>query len=866
MSHTANHKGITPVRTVLLILLLAVLTISFPVRAYASQGPAEAPEVPFIQWTQSGDDWYGTDRSGNPLQGWAKYGACIYYFYDDGKAAAGWAHIDGGLYHFKSDANLDVYTGWKTVEDDGNWYYFDGYSGCYTGPHTINGYSYYFDSEGVMQTGWQTVDGKLYYYQEEAGSAQGQMVTGGYRNYNGTWYRLDPDGAVEELSIQGDYLVVYDVTSSEFGANGSDQSPDGRAINSALIKAAKLANPQNKEILILIPDGTYYIEENLFVFDNMHLSLSSNAVIKRSDPTKCLLLCGHLDGSGNICYGSSCTHGGYSQVSNVTISGGAWDGNVTGNSSLSHTTLISLAHGAHFTIRDTAIRNASCDHLLILDGMQDVLIDNVALSNVYYYTGSDDSYYGSSSLKNPSTAEQWYELARGKEAIHLDYVSPGSSASYPQDGTGCKDITVQNCTFRHVLAGIGGHHTLDGHSQSGISLVNNTFSDCKGNVINAYQMTDLTVKDNTVSNAPIFLYASVPAGSCKDFTVTGNDLGGISMYGIYLYDAVATVSHNVLHDLGAETIGIYVNTSQGASDIHHNSIDKAKEGITVRSSANTQVHENTVTNCLRYAIYVHKSTNVSVTGNTAIGTTGSEKFDICFYDSTGGSCCNNVVTSDVSQNIYINSSTVTNSGNTVLSGWVQAGGVWYYYRNGSPVTGWLKDGGNWYFFDSSGAMRTGWLQQGKTWYFFDSSGYMHTGWLQQGKTWYFFADSGYMKTGWLQQGKTWYFFADSGYMKTGWLQQGNAWYFFDGNGAMHTGWLQQGSAWFFFSPNGYMHTGWLQQGNAWFFFSPNGYMHTGWLQQGKDWYYFNSSGYMLTGRQQIGGVWYEFDSSGRWIG
>lgn len=803
-----TEKKTSPVfRAVGLLLLLTVLAAGLSVRAYADQGPADAPEVPYIGWTQRGDDWYGYDRNGDPLQGWAKYGSCIYYFDDAGKAAVGWAHIDGVLYYFKSDCNLDVYTGWKTIGDDGSWYYFDGYNGCYTGQHTIGGYDYYFNDDGVMQTGWQTVDGKLFYYQEEEGDAQGRMVTGGYRSYNGKWYRLDPGGAVEDPSVSGDYLAVYDVTSSEFGADGSDQSPDGHAINSALIKAARLSNPENKEILILIPDGTYYIEENLFVFSNMHLSLSSQAIIKRSDPTKCLLLCGHLDSSGSVCYGSGCTHGGYSQASNVTISGGIWDGGVTGNSDVSHTSLISLAHSTGFTIRDTAIRNCTSDHMLILDGMENVLVENVTLSDMYYYTGSDSSYYGGYTLDKP------YELGCGKEAIHLDYVQSGSSASYPQDGTGCRNVTVRGCTFRNVLAGVGGHHTVDGSSQSGISIENNTFSDLKGNAINAYQMTDLTITGNTAVNVPVFLFASVPAGSYKNFTVDGNDLSGISMYGVYLYGGVATVTDNTLRDMGTDSVGIYVNGCDSVSDIRGNTVTGAKEGITVRSSAGTLVRENTVTDCLRYAIYVHKSTGVSVTGNTATGSKGIEQYDICFYESTGGSCSNNIVTSDASKNIYIG------------SGWIQSEGTWYYYKDGKAVTGWLQDGGHWYFFDNSGAMKTGWLQQGKDWFFFDGSGVMKTGWLQQGKSWYFFSSNGYMKTGWLQQGKNWFFFDSSGAMRTGWLQQG---------------------------------------GN-WFFFSENGYMKTGWLQQGKDWYYFNSSGYMQTGRVQIDGVWYQFDSSGRWI-
>jgi hypothetical protein len=159
-----------------------------------------------------------------------------------------------------------------------------------------------------------------------------------------------------------------------------------------------------------------------------------------------------------------------------------------------------------------------------------------------------------------------------------------------------------------------------------------------------------------------------------------------------------------------------------------------------------------------------------------------------------------------------------------LSGWVQEGGIWYYYDGSTSVkkTGWFNEGGTWYYFNNSGAMQTGWQQVGTTWYYFKSSGAMVTGWLQLGSTWYYFQSSGAMAKGWQQLGSTWYYFQSSGAMAKGWQHLGSTWYYFQSSGAMQTGWLYTGSQWYYFQGSGAMQTGWAYISGKWYYFDGNG--------------------------------------------
>ena len=157
-------------------------------------------------------------------------------------------------------------------------------------------------------------------------------------------------------------------------------------------------------------------------------------------------------------------------------------------------------------------------------------------------------------------------------------------------------------------------------------------------------------------------------------------------------------------------------------------------------------------------------------------------------------------------------------------GWNRLNDAWYYYKDGCRQTGWVEAGGRWYYLNASGVMQTGWVQGGGRWYYLNASGAMQTGWQQLGGKWYYFNADGDMAAGWKQVSGRWYFFGGSGAMQTGWQQLGGKWYYFSGSGAMQTGWVQSGGRWYYLNESGAMQTGWRQIGGLWYYLEGNGAM------------------------------------------
>jgi Zn-dependent metalloprotease len=129
---------------------------------------------------------------------------------------------------------------------------------------------------------------------------------------------------------------------------------------------------------------------------------------------------------------------------------------------------------------------------------------------------------------------------------------------------------------------------------------------------------------------------------------------------------------------------------------------------------------------------------------------------------------------------------IANCNITVIAGWVNENGKWYYYdaRTGQKKVGWFAEGSTWYYFKADGSMATGWVLDGGTWYYMSSSGAMCKGWVLSGGKWYYMKSNGAMATGWVQSGGKWYYMRTSGVMATGWLQLGNKWYYLYSNGEM----------------------------------------------------------------------------------
>ena len=810
-------------------------------------------------WYIDGEKWYYLEPESGRSIGRHKIGDYYYFFDEEGVMQTGWQESEGQWFYFRESGRQ--HDGWYI--DGEKWYYLEPETGRCVGQHEIEGEDYFFDKEGVMQTGWQIADGKLFYYQEK-----GQMLTDAYMRYDdGKLYYLSALGAEEDSSIIGNYRAVYDVTSKVFGANGSDSEVDTKAIQKALDQALKTKSTDGSQILVRIPAGTYYIDDILNISSNTALELDANARIVRTDLSKVMLMGAHTDSENQYCWGESCTHGGYSQLKNITVSGGVWDGNVGSRTDVATSSILTFAHGTDISVHDTTIRNGSGYHLLVLDGIKDSRIENVTFRDQLPYTGrSEFGYFNGENEEvfdqiDEFTEEEWQQLWLFKEALHFDFTNAEGSVSVPFDDTACKNIVVTGCDFEDVLAGVGSHHTTGDKKHIGISIIGNRFANLKGNGVGAFAMENLLVKVNSVDGAYIGLYATE---NCSNVTFLSNSIKNTIANAITFEYSNGTIKDNSLSVASNRNLGIRVKENTGETILSGNTIKGGFNGISAGNTTSLKVRGNTISGCKNSGISISDSKKVTVETNTV--TDSVSGIDIGFWNCRSGICTGNIITNCMADNIKSDEENVTikdNSAMNPLNGWISINEYWYYYKNGIMQIGWQKVNGKWYYMRPSGRMHTGWLQEGNDWFYLSVSGKMQYGWCKIDNNWYYFNPvGGRMLTGWQKINGGFYYLNASGKMQTGWHREENNWYYLTVSGKAQTGWYRMNEYWYYFSPSGVMQTGWQDINKNRYYFRESGRMQTGWFQDGSKWYYLIASGKMQMGWCNLDGFRYYFSSNG----
>lgn len=816
-------------------------------------------------WYQDGEQWYYLTTSTGRLTGFQQFGDATYYFNKDGVLQTGWQQIEQKWYLFNSSGVMRK--GW--YYENGKWYYLDPENGRVEGLQTIEGSKYYFDDNGVMASNqWQEINGESYYFRTSG------VMQNGVMKKDGKWYRVTSQGIYPDESISENYAAVYDV--SEFGAKGNDTVPDGEAIAEALRAVACMDVVEGIRSLVRIMSGEYYLDRLLYIYSNTDLVLDEDTRIIRLDPLKEILRSKHMDETGNVCQDEeNCTHGGYSQIQNVSIAGGIWDGNVHENNDDGYIEMFYFKHGDNIEIKDTTLTNSSANHMIVCDGVSNVTLDGVTFSNTYLFNGEDEDYFGDYAGPEDLSDDDWRKVAMNKEAVHFDFTNAVGSNANPLDNTVCENIKIVNCIFENVLAGIGAHHseeTLSGLKHLNFTVNNNVFRNLLGNAINGYQIDGLKVSNNICTNARSFLEGINSAAE-----VIGNEVNKMAENGILLIDSNVSISGNVVTD------------TESGYDI---SILDESSGI---------CNDNTITACMDENIFSNAD-DVRVENNHAQSpfTGWKERNDVWYYYENGVRSTGwKYITGDWyyldKQGVrktgwnYINgkmyyfdeygkmeSSIWKKDGNywyflndtgAMQTGWRKIASKWYYFNGkGEMQTGWRYIDGKSYYFNGDGAMETGWRKENGVWYYLNASGVMATGWGKIASKWYYFNGMGAMQTGWRYINGYYYFFNESGAMQTGWIKEGTEWYYLSGTGAMQTGWYKVSSKWYYFNGVGIMQTGWKYLNNTWYYLNLDGSMQTGWFNEGSSKYYFDASGKMCTGTVMIGGKEYTFDASGKLLG
>ena len=397
----------------------------------------------------------------------------------------------------------------------------------------------------------------------------------------------------ELITKTGENPTYFDVTDPEFGAIPNDEIDDSYAINAALNQARNT----DETITVYVPAGNYIISESLIIYSNTKLILDENAVIKSisSEDESAMVYGMHNDLED--------THGGYTRIENIEISGGTWDKN--SRSDIVSSAFI-LRHGKNINIHDLTVKNCT-DHMINVSADKDVTIKNVVLQNQIPYTGNSSEFWGSFNVGDTNR----YKYV---EAIHTDFAGQGEVGADPLDNTVCDNITIDNCRFEGVFSGVGNHHESN-YKTKNVTVKNSEFINLNyGEAVNAWSFDSLTFTGNTLTGSIVGVISVESTGTISNnsFTVSGAETD----YGVLqLEDSIMEITNNTIKNASK----FLIRVDRGAATISENTLEgSATEGIKVENATNLQINNNTISNIGRYPIFIKNCTGQNVVSENTI--------------------------------------------------------------------------------------------------------------------------------------------------------------------------------------------------------------------------------------------------------
>lgn len=439
--------------------------------------------------------------------------------------------------------------------------------------------------------------------------------------------------------------TVLNVT--DYGADGTDQAADNAAIQDALD-----AVPESGGI-VKIPAGKYYLDKSLVIHSNTELILDSNAEMIRNDLTGPMLR-NYLGSVDTVLQGK-----GYGQTVNVKISGGVWNGNITGSSYNASADIIRIYCATDVKISDTTITGVCGNHHIDMASVNGAEVSGVTFTGFVYFSGTD---YSSLETGDGNKNELNATASITSEALQFDCYD----SNYYN-----KNVTVTGCTFDGVLSGVGNHH--DGMSTQNIKITGNTFRNIANTCVNLYDFTGAKVSGNTAVNVRSF--ARVCAG--KDITISNNGITAYTdksknKYNMFRISdgAVLTISGNKVDGAGAA--GIKLDSASKAV-ISENEIKNTTHNAVSISDSAADITNNMISSPQNIGIYFNKSTG-TVTGNTvtkavlrAVGIqNGSSVAEVSGNSITGGGE-QGIYLSESSSAVNIQKNVITNAGGDAIS-------------------------------------------------------------------------------------------------------------------------------------------------------------------------------------------------------
>ena len=205
------------------------------------------------------------------------------------------------------------------------------------------------------------------------------------------------------------------------------------------------------------------------------------------------------------------------------------------------------------------------------------------------------------------------------------------------------------------------------------------------------------------------------------------------------------------------------------------------------------------------------------------------------------------------------------NGYAVMGDWRKDSIGWCYLgEDGAMLTNvWLKDSIGWCYLDESGywdgiyfeknpTHKNGWIQEGGIWYYYEENVKVTNNWRKDSTGWCFLDEDGkwvldaFVKdsVGWAYITKDGYFYYDT----NGWIKYYEDWYFLEGGYAVTNQWREDSIGWCYLSETGAMVTNnFVKDSVGYAYITEDGYFYyteTGWKLVDDVWYYVEN-GYMV---------------------
>lgn len=425
----------------------------------------------------------------------------------------------------------------------------------------------------------------------------------------------------------------------------------------------------NYKLTIKIPEGNYYLNNELIIYSNTTIIADPNAHLVKN----------HQKGS-MITNDLTNDKGGYTAASNITISGGIWDSYLLMDKNKG-TESFRFIHASDITVKNATICNVPVNsHLITFAGVKNGLIENCKLYG-----------YGGSALK---------------EAIQLDIVHdsvrvPSMQSAYIKyDDTACDGIKITGNEIYNYPRAIGSHTSIKGVFHKNIEISNNNIHDISEAAIKIYNYQDTVVSNNTIKNAAVGVLVYTYLSNGKDhylealsntqkeplpenynITIKNNNISDMKQ---------VTTSSGTSWGIGIRTIGCKTRPLKGVT-IENNKISHTdRYGMLLQKTPGSLITKNTVESTDQTGIYlIDISDNSTVSDNTLTyngSPASSPSGGIGLSASAGVLITGNTIKNPRNDGIFLyNKSTSCNINNNKVNSAQGSAIALYKYSNDSTI-------------------------------------------------------------------------------------------------------------------------------------------------------------------------------------